>query len=101
MINEILDSFDLLDFELYLECIKGKQTYIRRLGVERYVLELIHIDICEPFSIASWNSQQYFITFINDFSCYRYLYLIHEKSQALDVFKVFKPEVENQLNKND
>jgi len=28
-----------------------------------------------------------------------YTFLIHEKSQSLDVFKTFKVEVENQLNK--
>ncbi|RVW98913.1 Retrovirus-related Pol polyprotein from transposon TNT 1-94 [Vitis vinifera] len=63
------------------------------------VLELIHTDICGPFPTPSWNGQQYFITFIDDYSRYDYLYLIHEKSQSLDVFKNFKAEVENQLSK--
>ena len=40
-----------------------------------------------------------FITFIDNFSQYDYLYLIHEKSQSLDVFKNYKAEVENQLSK--
>ena len=57
------------------------------------------MDICEPFPTASWNSQQYFITFIDDYSHYDYLYLFHEKSQAVDVFKQYKVEVENQLHK--
>ncbi|KAL4282801.1 hypothetical protein GQ457_16G019510 [Hibiscus cannabinus] len=34
-----------------------------------------------------------------DYSRYGYLYLIHEKSQSLDVFKSYKAEVENQHNK--
>ena len=63
------------------------------------VLKLIHTDICGPFPTTSWNGQQYFITFINNYSHYGYLYLIHEKSQALDVFKFYKVEVENQLGK--
>ena len=63
------------------------------------VLQLIHTDICGPFPMVSWNGQQYFITFIDDFSRYDYLYLIHEKSQSLEVFKSFKVEVENQLSK--
>ena len=60
---------------------------------------MIHTDICDPFPTPSWNGQQYFITFINNYSRYYYLYLIHEKSQSLDVFKNFKFEVENQLSK--
>ena len=45
------------------------------------------------------NGQWYFITFIDNHSRYGHLYLIHEKSQALDVFKSFKVEVELQLGK--
>ncbi|RDX90072.1 hypothetical protein CR513_28110, partial [Mucuna pruriens] len=63
------------------------------------VLKLIHTDICGHFPRTSWNGQQYFITFIDDYSRYDYLYLIHEKSQPLDVFKSFKVEVELQLGK--
>ena len=37
------------------------------------VLQLIYIDIHDPFPIASWNGQQYFITLIDDYSCYGYL----------------------------
>ena len=48
---------------------------------------------------SPWNGQRYFITFIDDYSRYGYLYLIHEKSQALDVFKSFKAEFELQLSK--
>ena len=97
----VLDSLDFADFEICTNCIKGKQTNIKRFGANRAtnVLQLIHTDICGPFPTVSWNDQQYFITFIDDFSRYDYLYLIHEKSQSLEVFKSFKVEVENQLNK--
>ena len=97
----ILDPLDFSDFQVCIECIKGKQTNMRKKDANRCsdVLELIHMDICGSFPTASWNRQQYFITFINDYSRYGYLYLIHEKSQSLDVFKNFKAEVENQLSK--
>ena len=97
----ILESLDYSDLNVCIECIKGKQTNKRKLSANRStgVLQLIHTDICGPFPTASWNGQQYFITFIDDYSRYGYLYLIHEKSQFLDVFKVFKAEVENQLGK--
>ena len=96
----ILDPLDFLDFQVYIECIKGKQTNMKKNDANRCgdVLELIHTDICGPFPTPSWNGQQYFITFIDDYSRFDYLYLIHEKSQSLDVFKNFKVEVENQLS---
>ena len=70
MLDEILDPLDLSDYEVCIECIKGKQTNIRTLGAERAkdVLELVHTDICGPFPRTSWNGQQYFITFIDDYS---------------------------------
>jgi len=37
-----------------------------------------------------------FITFTDDYSRYRYIYPIKEQSEALDKFKIFKAEVENQ-----
>ncbi|RVW80008.1 Retrovirus-related Pol polyprotein from transposon TNT 1-94 [Vitis vinifera] len=99
--KRILDPLDLSDFQVCIECIKGKQTNVRKKYANRCggVLEFIHTDICGPFPTPSWNGQQYFITFIDDYSRYDYLYLIHEKSQSLDVFKNFKVEVENQLGK--
>jgi hypothetical protein len=39
-----------------------------------------------------------FITFTDDYSRYGYIYPIKEKSEALDKFKIFKEEVENQHN---
>jgi hypothetical protein len=40
-----------------------------------------------------------FITFTDDYSHYGYIYPIKERSEALDKFKIFKAEVENQHNK--
>src|SRR4051812_40785231 len=97
----ILQSLDFLDFDVCIGCVKGKQTKQRKLGSNRSsnVLELIHTDICGPFPKACWNDQRYFVSFIDDYSRYGYLYLIEEKSKALDMFKSFKAEVENQLGK--
>ena len=77
---------------LIFQTIKGKQTKHKRLGAIRSsdVLELIHTNICGSFSMASWNGQRYFISFIDDYSHYGYLYLIHEKSESLDMFKEVK-----------
>ena len=70
VLDEILDSLDLRDFQVCIDCIKGKQIQKRKLGANRCtnVLELIHTDICGPFPIASWNGQQYFIMFIDSFN---------------------------------
>ena len=60
---------------------------------------MIHTDICGPFDAPSWSGEKYFITFIDDYSRYCYLYLLHEKSQSVNVLEVFINEVERQLNR--
>ena len=49
--------------------------------------------------MATFCRNFYFITFIDDYSRYGYLYLIKEKSESLDKFKIFRTEVERQLGK--
>ena len=89
MSNGIPNSLDFTNFTICVEFIKGKQTKNKRLGANRSskVLKLIHTYICGPFPKASWNGQQYLISFIDDNSKYGYLYLIIEKSQSMDMFK--------------
>jgi len=45
------------------------------------------------------HGKKYFVTFIDDYSQYMNVYLLHNKNEALDAFKVFKAEVENQCGK--
>ena len=57
------------------------------------------MDICGPFNVKSVDGFDSFITLADDFSRYGYIYPIKERSEALDKFKIFKAEVENQSNK--
>ena len=58
------------------------------------LLRFIHIDICGPFTPLTTGGYKYFITFIDDYSCYDFVELICEKSDSLEDFKAFKAKVE-------
>ncbi|RVW29550.1 Retrovirus-related Pol polyprotein from transposon TNT 1-94 [Vitis vinifera] len=75
---------------------KTKNEKIDRCGS---TLDLIHTDICGHLTPTALGGYKYFITFIDDFSIYGYVELIHEKSDSLNVFKAFKANVELQLGK--
>ena len=60
-------------------------------------LELIHSDICGPMCVKERHGTNYFLTFIDDYSRYGYLYLLSHRYEALDVFKHFVVKVETQL----
>jgi hypothetical protein len=64
-------------------------------------LELIHYDICEINGVLTDGGQKYFMTMIDDASRYYYVYLLKTKDEALDCFKTYKAEAENQLEKKD
>lgn len=85
----------MLDFDIYIKYVKGKTTNKRNKSANRHgdILKLIHTDIYGSFPKVSWNRQIYFISFIDDYSRFSYLYLIYEKSQFLYMFKLFKAEV--------
>ena len=96
----VLPTLDFNDFETCVKCLKGKMAKVNKKGATRSssLLEIIHTDICGPFH-AGISGHKSFITFIDDHSRYMYLYLINEKSESLDMFKTFKAEVENQLDR--
>ncbi|KAH7866788.1 hypothetical protein Vadar_024998 [Vaccinium darrowii] len=71
--NGISEDLDFTNSETCVDCIKESKPNTQR--------------------------KKYFITFIDDFSCYGYVHLIHEKSQALDILEVYITEVERQLDR--
>jgi hypothetical protein len=99
--DDILVPLDFSNSDYYIDCIKGKYAKQVKKGEAKRsagVLEFIHTDICGPFPIKSVDGFGSFITFADDFSLYGYIYPIKERSEALDKFKIFKAEVENQHN---
>ena len=53
------------------------------------LLELIHSDICEFEGILTRGGNRYFITFIDNFSKYSYVYLMKNKSDGFEKLSIF------------
>lgn len=70
-----------------MDCVKGKMTKVNGEGSTRSseFLKIIDILVSEPYAPTLTN-HKYFITFIDNFSRYCYIYLLKEKSEALDKF---------------
>ncbi|KAI9180050.1 hypothetical protein LWI28_000646 [Acer negundo] len=84
-------------------CLEGKitkRTFSAKGARATECLGLIHTDVCGPMSIQARGGYEYFITFTDDYSRFGYVYLMRHKSDAFDMFKAFKAEVENQLEKH-
>jgi len=49
--------------------------------------------------VLTKGGKRYFMTLIDVATRFCYVYLLHTKNEALDYFKIYKPEVENQLER--
>ena len=61
-------------------------------------LQLVHSDLWGPTTDPSYNGYKYYISFVDAFSRFTWIYFLKQKSDALEVFKLFKSQVELQFN---
>jgi hypothetical protein len=97
--DDILHLLDFSNLDYCIDCIKGKYAkQVNKVEAKRSAgfLEIIHMDICGPFPVKYVDGFDSCITFTDDFLRYDYIYPIKERSEALDKFKIFKADVENQ-----
>ena len=97
----LLDQFTKVKLPKYESCLAGKATakpFGKALRASS-PLELIQSAICGPMKVKSRHRAFYFLTFIDDYSRYGYVYLLSHRYEALDVFKRFIAEVETQLDR--
>jgi hypothetical protein len=99
--DDILIPLDFSNSDYCIDCIKGKYAkQVKKSEAKQSagILEIIHTDIYGLFPVKSVDGFYSFITFTDDFLRYDYIYPIKERSEAVDKFKIFKAEVENQHN---
>ena len=89
------------DFEKCEACNQAKIIKRPHKNVERNteLLEVIHTDLCEFEEKLTRGGNKYFITFIDDFAKYAYVYLLRNKSDVYEKLKEFLREVENQFSR--
>jgi hypothetical protein len=63
------------------------------------VLEVVHSDVCGPFEKPSLGGNNYFVSFVDEFSGMMWTYLIKAKSEVCYIFRKFKLIVEKQSEK--
>ena len=82
-------------------CCNGKNhrtPFPKSNFVKRKPFELIHTDVCGKMNPVSNGHAQYFITFIDEYSKYCWIYMLNSKDQVFEKFKEWKVEVENQFD---
>ena len=91
-------KFDLVKGSKCHVCMQLKQPrkpHKATVARELEPLELIHSNLCEMNDELTKGGKRYFMTFIDDYTRFCYVYLLKSKDKTLHYFKIYKAEVEN------
>lgn len=62
--------------------------------------QIIHTDVCGPMEIESINKKRYSVVFKDEFSGFRHIYFMHQKSEVFYYLKIFCNEIKNSFNEH-
>ena len=77
-----------------------KTPFTRHKDRASDILGLAHTDVCGPMSTQARGGCSYFITFTDDLSRFRYVYLMKYKFEVFDKFKKYQRMIEKQTGKS-
>lgn len=84
-------------------CIEGKHHRskfpIKKERSSHDVLQLVHSDVCGKINSKSLGGSEYFVTFIDDFSRFVWVYCLKTKDEVFSKFQEWKNEIENSTGK--
>jgi len=88
-------------FEFYAAYYVGKSHRLPSSSsqtVYSVPLELVYSDLWGPSNVVSTNGFSYYISFVDAFSKFTWIYFLKNKSETFTVFQQFKAMVELQFN---
>ncbi|KAL2622484.1 hypothetical protein R1flu_002689 [Riccia fluitans] len=100
--QDLLSSFKSSKLEFCEHCVFGKHKRSAfSVGTHRSteVLEYAHSDVWGKSPVPSHFGKEYYISFIDDYSRYVWVYFLHHKSEVFATFIKWKAQVETQIEK--
>ena len=70
----------------------GKQTKLPFNNSDSFSstpFNFIHYDIWGPTPVSTEGGSRYFVIFVNDFSRYTWIYLLHHRSELVSIYQTF------------
>ena len=97
----LLSSVSTKNFDC-VSCQLGKQPVLpfnTSESISTDIFDLIHSDVWLPSPVSSIGGSRYFVVFIDDYSCYSWIFHMKNRSELLQVYSNFAKIVETQFSK--
>ena len=69
-------------------------------NISNYVGQLIYSDVCGPINPTTKGGKRYFVIFLDDYSRFIKMYLLQNKNEVFQKFKIFKNFIEKHSGKD-
>ena len=96
-----LGSVQFQNFDC-ISCHFGKQTKLPFNNSDSFSsapFDLIHSNIWGPAPVPTEGGTKYFVIFVDDFSRYTWIYLLHHRSELMFIYQTFHKMIETQFNR--
>ena len=93
--NKVNDSYDA--------CKVGKMHKLHFPASEtktNHSLEIIHTDLWRPILVISVQGYRYYVSFVDEYTRFTWIFPLKTKDKKLFVFKIFKTQVEKQFKRS-
>lgn len=83
-------------------CVYGKAHRVKFTTSKhksRRLLDYVHTDVWGPAKVASKGGSRYFVSFIDDYSRYAWVYFLKHKNEVFETFKRWRAMVENRTGR--
>jgi hypothetical protein len=85
-----------------MPCQLGKQPALlfnNSKSIVSTTFDLIHSDVLGPSPVPTMEGSRYFVIFVDDFSCYTWIYLIKNHYEVLTIYHDFAKMIQTQYSK--
>ena len=83
-------------------CVYGKAhrvSFSTSNHKSRGILDYVHTDVWGPAKVASKGGSRYFVSFVDDYSRYAWVYFLKHKNEVFETFKQWRAMVENRTSR--
>jgi len=99
-LSKIFPGSKEIECEICMISKMKHQPFESHLKTVSSVLESVHMDVVGPFATQSISGASYFLTIIGEFSGFKTIMFLKNKSDVISKVKLFKTEAEKQTQKS-